>query len=220
MLKVFAAMGLSAALSVAAWAAPNAYRNEKWGFSNVYPDGWIVGEAPSGTPVVSAIAPPPERGVACNTTAEKFATTSNMSQSDINKANNVAFGLPWWLGNVYQRFSDIKFEKNEQRIHPSGISVQEAIATFNTVEGGKTFRTKAHTAIFFTPGKTYSTTCLTLEDKFAKYRNDFAKTIDSFETRGGLSADKATEGAAVPVSFDPAGQTLGVSAGVSLPIRP
>jgi hypothetical protein len=177
-------------VAIAAQAAPNIYRNEKWGFKTTYPTGWIAGELNAGALIVTAVAPPPETGVVCNTTAESIAMTKKMSQSEINKQNQQSFPPQFWLSNVYNSFSNIAFERSGQRNHPSGISVQEAIASFDTVEAGQTFRGKAHTTIFITPGTTHSMTCLTLDAKFEKYRKDFATTIDSFrKERGGLSAD-------------------------------
>jgi hypothetical protein len=190
MLKQFAVAAVAALSIGSALAAPNTYRNEKWGFNAVYPAGWIVGEMNQGALAVTAVAPPPEVGVTCNTTAESIAMTKKMTQSEINKQNSEPFPPQFWLTTVYSRFADIAIERSGQRIHPSGIAVQESIAAFNTVEGGQTFRAKAQTTIFITPGTTFSMTCITLESKFEKYRKDFAATIDSFRKgRGDLSAD-------------------------------
>lgn len=190
MLKRLAIAAVALVSVASAVAAPNTYRNEKWGFSAVYPAGWIVGELNQGALAVTAIAPPPEVGVTCNTTAESIAMTQKMTQTEINKQNTEPFPPQFWLTTVYNRFANIAIERSGQRVHPSGISVQESIAAFDTVEGGQTLRAKAQTTIFITPGTTYSMTCITLASKFEKYRKDFASTIDSFRKgRGDLSAD-------------------------------
>lgn len=190
MLKRLAVAALAALTVASALAAPNAYRNKKWGFNAVYPKGWIVGELNQGAVVVTAVAPPPEVGVTCNTTAEAIAVTQKMTQSEINKQNNDPFPPQFWLTTIYSSFSNIVFERSGRRLHPSGIAVQESIAAFDIAESGQSLRAKAQTTIFITPGTTYSMTCITLAPKFEKYRKDFAATIESFRKgRGDLSAD-------------------------------
>jgi hypothetical protein len=186
MLKFISAAALAAAFAVSSWAAT--YKNSTWGFTASFPDGWLIGEM-QGPLVATALAPPPESGVLCNMTAEKIALTQKMTQSEINKQNSEGFPPQWWLTNVFSTFQKVTFEKTGQRIHPSGISVQESIAALDVLEGGQTFRAKGHTVIFITPGVTYSMTCLTLETKFETYRKVFASAIDSFRKGGGLSAD-------------------------------
>lgn len=219
------AITVAAALisAASAYAAPNIYRSEKWDFNTTYPAGWIVGEMASGPIVVTAIAPPPEVGVSCNTTAESIAMTNKMTQSEINKQNQEPFPPQFWLSNIYNTFSNITFERSGQRSHPSGINVQEAIVSFDVTEGNQTARLKAQTTIFIAPGTTYSMTCITLDAKFEKFRKDFAATTESFRKgKGGLTADANSAAPSVinVMNLDMTRLAGGAAAGVVAPKRP
>jgi hypothetical protein len=200
------------AASVAA-AASNEVTNSQWGFRTTYPASWVVQQGTAGPIYVSAAPPAPETLVRCNTTAEKSDETRTYTQSKLNEGLGQSMGADFWSKQVFGRFQNVQIESHASRRHPSGIQVQQAVASYDDQVQGETVRGRTSSTIFVTPGATFSISCNAQAGKYAKYKNDFAKLVDSFRLSDTNTVDAGAT--ASPVAFSSTLKTEAAAGGVS-----
>jgi hypothetical protein len=220
-LKTIAAavIGLGVLVAPAAHAVEmTVVKNQQWGFSAAYPKSWTVQQGTVGPVYVQGSPPPPEQLVNCNTTAGKVPETIGLTQAQINAQLAAPVGEEFWLKTVYAQHADVKLASQVSRKHASGLQVQEAFVSFTQTLGAVPLRVRTRTTIFVTPGSTFSISCNALDEKFDKYKKEFAAIVESFRpgVPASVDASPGPDPTLMLVATGAEKRAVGVSQGVSL----
>jgi hypothetical protein len=167
-----------ATLAIAAAAYAAEFRSKTWGFTTTYPETWIYREFPQELVTVRAI-PKDVQLVNCNTTANEEKNTATFKQDELNTLLAKPMGKLEWA-QIYSRFTNVDVQRTGNKLHPSGVRVQEAVATYDEALGETVLRVKTWTTLFVTPGVIYSISCNAIIDRYDAYQPDFNKIVESF----------------------------------------
>jgi hypothetical protein len=207
-LSAAAASALTFAAVALAAAATQPVTEPATGFSIQAPKDWRVGKFQNiPYPHVATIAPEDGSRANCIVIAEEIAGTKGATQAQLNEQLKTPVGREFWKSMVYKGLTNVVFESDGVRKHPSGVMAQESIAAADGGTGVNAARMKLSSTVLITPGLTYSIACGAREANYEKYRAAFKGVVNSFRLKGqggsGLSVDANPamgEAAAVPVA--------------------
>jgi hypothetical protein len=169
-----AALALGLATGAYAAAATQPVTEPTTGFTIQAPKDWRVGKFQNiPYPHVATVAPEDGSRANCIIIAEEIAGTKGATQAQLNDQLKAPVGRDFWKAMVFKGLSNVVFESDGVRKHPSGVMAQEAIAAADGGTGVNAARMKLSSTVLITPGMTYSVACGAREANYEKDRAAF-----------------------------------------------
>lgn len=158
MVRGWAAMAVGLAASVAAWAAVDASRYDRFGLAVTFPEKWIVGSGEEPVLLLSRSTDPVSLAN-CVATGEEVSATRAFTQQQINEGLAAPFGEDFWrqIYTTANMTPDVKAQG--ARLHASGVMIQEAQFDLSKTGSAPETKMSIHQAIFVRPGATISVAC-------------------------------------------------------------
>lgn len=166
------------AAGVAAFAAPEASRNDKFGIEVTFPDKWIV--ATGEEPVVLVSRSTDMVALAnCVAIGEAIAGTRAMTQDQINQGLTTPFGEAFWRQVYANAGLSAEVKSHGARSHKSGLTIQEAEFELGKPGGAPDAKMTVRQAIFVRPGLTVTLACGARSALYGKYKSTLSAVVDS-----------------------------------------